>query len=124
MIRPRRFLVRIAVFLIAVLIVAGLLFQPLLAAFMANPALNGLILGVLLIGIGLNIRQVAMLGPEASWIDEFRQNQDRVSVTSGTAPAPAGSHGDHARAEPTAWRPVLTVSASHAFIAGRHCLAA
>ncbi|EKV31428.1 MotA/TolQ/ExbB proton channel family protein [Caenispirillum salinarum AK4] len=86
MIRPRRFLVRIAVFLIAVLIVAGLLFQPLLDAFMANPALNGLILGVLLIGIGLNIRQVAMLGPEARWIDDFRQHPDRASVSTDTAP--------------------------------------
>jgi hypothetical protein len=86
MIRPRRFLVRIAVFLVAVLIVAGLLFQPLLSAFMANPALNGLILGVLLVGIGLNIRQVAMLGPEAQWIDDFRENEGRAAVSSGTAP--------------------------------------
>lgn len=86
MIRPRRFLVRIAVFLIAVVAVAAALFQPLLAAFMANPALNGLILGVLLIGVGLNIRQVAMLGPEAQWIDDFRQNHDRVSVSTDTAP--------------------------------------
>ncbi|MCA1941610.1 MAG: flagellar motor protein MotA [Caenispirillum bisanense] len=84
MIRPRRYLVRIGVFLAAVLVVAGLLFAPLLDAFMANPALNGLILGVLLIGVGLNIRQVAMLGPEADWIDDFRQN--RTAVASGEAP--------------------------------------
>lgn len=84
MIRPRRYLVRIGVFLAAVLVVAGLLFAPLWDAFMANPALNGLILGVLLVGIGLNIRQVAMLGPEADWIDDFRQN--RTAVTSGTQP--------------------------------------
>lgn len=84
MIRPRRYLVRIALFLAAVLAVAIALIEPLISAFMANPALNGLILGVLLVGIGLNIRQVAMLGPEADWIDEFRQN--RVTVSSESAP--------------------------------------
>lgn len=80
MIRPRRYLVRISVFLAAVLAIAVALIEPLIGAFMANPALNGLILGVLLVGIFLNIRQVALLGPEARWIDEFRQNRAGVST--------------------------------------------
>ncbi|GAA0581343.1 flagellar motor protein MotA [Caenispirillum bisanense] len=84
MVRPRRYLVRIAIFLAVVLAVAALMAAPLFDAFMANPALNGLILGVLLVGIGLNIRQVVMLGPEAAWIDDFRQN--RTVVASGDAP--------------------------------------
>jgi len=61
-----------AVFLAAVAVVAAVLFGPLKDAFMANPALNGLILGVLLIGIAYAFRQVAMLGPEVAWIESYR----------------------------------------------------
>ena len=50
--RPSQYLIRIAIFLVAVLVLAGFLNAALLNAFMANPALNGLILGVLLIGLG------------------------------------------------------------------------
>ena len=42
---PRRYLVRMFIFLLAVGIIAGLLAAPLEAAFMGNPALNGVILG-------------------------------------------------------------------------------
>ena len=49
MARPRRFLVRMILFLIAVIGVGTLLFVPLHGAFMANPALNGLIVGVFLL---------------------------------------------------------------------------
>ena len=51
MARPRRFLVRMLLFLIAVAAVAAAVFDPLRTAFMANPPLNGLILGVLILGI-------------------------------------------------------------------------
>lgn len=56
-------------------LVAGVcwLFQgPLLQAFLSNIAFNGMILGVLLVGILVNYRQVLILGPEVRWIGAFR----------------------------------------------------
>ena len=79
MTRPQRFLMRMILFLIAVGGVAVLLFLPLREAFLANAPLNGLILGVLLLGIIFNFRQVGMLYPEAAWIESFSQNQPVVS---------------------------------------------
>lgn len=83
---PRRFLLRMVVFLVAVLGVAAALSPAVVPAFMANPALNGLILGVLLIGIALNIRQVVLLRPEVAWIEQFRRDQDSVATSSDAGP--------------------------------------
>lgn len=83
MTRPRRFLVRMTAFLIAVAVVAAVLSPAIVPFFMANPVLNGLILGVLLVGITLNVRQVLMLKPELDWIDRF--SRDEASVTSEEA---------------------------------------
>jgi hypothetical protein len=74
MTNPRRFLLRMVLFLMAVGGVGAVLFEPLRGAFMANAPLNGLILGVLALGIIYNFRQVIMLYPEVSWIESFRQN--------------------------------------------------
>ncbi|MCR9071725.1 MAG: flagellar motor protein MotA [Alphaproteobacteria bacterium] len=71
---PRRYLVRMITFLVAVLVVAGVLFVPLTEAFMANAPLNGVILGVAVIGILFVFQQVFRLAPEAAWIDSFRNN--------------------------------------------------
>lgn len=79
MARPRRFLVRMLLFLIAVAAVAAVVFDPLRIAFMANPPLNGLILGVFLVGIVFNFRQVAMLYPEVAWIESFRDKRTPLS---------------------------------------------
>ena len=70
--KPMRFVNRMAVFLIAVAIVIGLLFNSLSAAFVNNPGLNGTIVGVLLVGIFYIFRQVLMLNPEVRWIEGFR----------------------------------------------------
>jgi hypothetical protein len=71
-------------FLSAVGAAAVLLFGQLHNAFFANAALNGLILGVLLIGIINNFRQVLMLKPEVNWIEDFKS--ERVGVRSDSAP--------------------------------------
>ncbi len=55
------------VFLILAGFVALILYRQIATAFMANPGLNGLILGVLLIGIILGLRQVIRLMPEIRW---------------------------------------------------------
>src|SRR3546814_2012210 len=51
MTKPRRYLTRMGVFLLVAALACGLLFPALRDAFMANPVLNGVILGALLIGI-------------------------------------------------------------------------
>jgi len=79
MTRPRKYLIRMFVFVIAVIVLCGFLFLPLQGAFMANAPLNGLIVGILVIGIIYNFRQVLMLYPEVAWIEEFQQNGTPLS---------------------------------------------
>ena len=69
---PRIFLLRMLVFVVLVGAVVGVLRKQIEIAFMANPALNGLIILVLLIGIGLALRQVLRLYPEIAWVNGFR----------------------------------------------------
>jgi hypothetical protein len=86
--RSHRFLLRMAIFLGLVAALAYGLNRPLLAAFMGNPAVNGVILGILLAGIIYIFRQVLLLDPEIDWIESFRQrlaNRD-LSAPPGRAP--------------------------------------
>ena len=80
--KSSRFVSRMVLFLALAVGVAALLFGPLLEAFRANPPLNGLILGVLLIGIIYCFRQVLQLAPEIRWIETFRTNQPGLSTQS------------------------------------------
>lgn len=82
MTHPRRFLVRMAMFLAIVVTAAGAVYVPLASAFMANAALNGLILGVFVLGMAYNMRQVIQLNPELTWIEDFRK---RSQQTTGVA---------------------------------------
>ena len=66
---PRIFLVRIVVFLILVGFMAMILYKRIAFAFMANPGLNGLIFGVLFVGIIYGIRNVARLFREVHWVN-------------------------------------------------------
>ena len=66
---PRVFLARMLVFIILAAFLALILYRQIAIAFMANPGLNGLILGVLAIGILLSLRQVARLFPETRWVN-------------------------------------------------------
>ena len=79
MTRPRRYLVRMVFFLATVLLVAALLFVQLQGAFVANAVLNGLILGVLMLGIAYNFRQVTMLDPEVTWLEGYRRDHSALS---------------------------------------------
>ena len=69
---PLRFLWRMIGFLAVVAVVAALLSPQLASAFATNLVLNGLILGVLLIGVAWNLRQVLVLRPEVDWLEHFR----------------------------------------------------
>ena len=80
MIALRPFLIRMSAFLAIVVAVCAALFSTLLDAFLANPALNGVILGVLVIGIVFAFRQVLRLAPETAWLTTARTNQPGLSV--------------------------------------------
>ena len=69
---PRIFLIRIVVFLTLCALVVVVLNRQIAVAFMANPGLNALIIGVLIIGIALAFRQVIRLYPEVNWVNSFR----------------------------------------------------
>ena len=70
---PRIFLLRMVVFLILAAFVALILYRQIFTAFMANPGLNSLILGVMAIGIFLGVRQVVQLFPEIRWVNAMRR---------------------------------------------------
>src|SRR5690242_20401187 len=69
---PRIFLVRMLVFLILCSLIVVVLHKQIWAAFLANPGLNAVIIGVLLVGIILSFRQVIRLYPEVAWVNSFR----------------------------------------------------
>src|SRR5215217_7262398 len=69
---PRIYLIRMLVFLILCALLVIVLYKQIWAAFLANPGLNALIIGVLLIGIALAFRQVIRLYPEINWVNGFR----------------------------------------------------
>jgi hypothetical protein len=86
--RSHRFLLRMSVFLGLVAALAYGLHRPLLAAFLGNPAVNGVILGVLLAGIIYIFRQVMLLDPEVEWIENFRKRVANRELTAPPAKAP------------------------------------
>jgi hypothetical protein len=69
---PRIFVLRMLVFLVLGGLLVVILNRQIWAAFLANPGLNALIIGVLLIGILLAFRQVIRLFPEIAWVNSFR----------------------------------------------------
>ena len=77
--RPSRFLLRMAVFVIAVGALASFMEKALVPFFFGNPGVNGVIIGILLAGIVYIFRQVMLLNPEVTWIEKFRRNQALVS---------------------------------------------
>ena len=77
---PRIFLFRMLVFVVLGGLVAFVLYKQVEAAFMANPMLNTLIIGVMFIGIILSLRQVIRLYPEISWVNNFRLADPGLAV--------------------------------------------
>jgi hypothetical protein len=79
MTKPTTYLIRMAVFLVLVAAVVVLLSPTLLSVFRNNPVLNGLILFVLAIGIGWNLRQVLRLAPEVAWLEHYRGGPEQLT---------------------------------------------
>ncbi|WP_119460265.1 flagellar motor protein MotA [Rhodospirillaceae bacterium SYSU D60014] len=84
MTRPKRYLVLMAVCVAAVLLLSAILYPQLHSAFMNNPALNGGILIVALIGIVYLFWQVLRLYPEVTWLESVMRGERMLS--SDTAP--------------------------------------
>jgi membrane associated rhomboid family serine protease len=77
---PRIFLVNMLAFLIIAGFVVLILHREILRAFNANPGLNGVIFGLLFIGIILALRQVVRLFREVRWVNALpRGMADKVS---------------------------------------------
>ena len=72
---PQVFLLSMIIFLALAGFVAAILFRQISSAFATNPGLNGLILGVLAVGILLAFMQVIRLFREVRWVNSFRQGE-------------------------------------------------
>ncbi|MBA4171146.1 MAG: flagellar motor protein MotA [Hyphomicrobium sp.] len=77
---PGVFLIRMLIFLTLVGFLAAILHQQLIVALSTNPGLNGLILGVLALGIIYCFRQVIRLYPEIRWVNAFRIADPGLSI--------------------------------------------
>ena len=84
---PRLYLTRMAIFLALVLAAVAVLSDVLRLAFLHNPALNSLILGVAVLGIFLILRQVLLLQHETAWLDAWRKER-RVGASPPATPRP------------------------------------
>jgi len=69
-----------ALFVAIVAALAALLSAPLYRYFMGNWVVNGVIVVILLCGIVYIFRQVARLGPEVAWLENYRRNQAGLST--------------------------------------------
>ncbi|MBX3491676.1 MAG: flagellar motor protein MotA [Parvibaculum sp.] len=78
--RPHPYVTRMLLFIVLVCFVAAILFPQIETAFMANPGLNGLIIGVLVIGILYAFRQVLSINPEVRWVNEFRRADPGLTI--------------------------------------------
>lgn len=119
MTHPTRYLVRMVLFLVAVAAIALALSGELGPAFAANPVLNTVILGVLLLGIAWTVRMVLSLKREVDWLEAFRaQNPGAPSAPAPRLLAPMASmlagarRGDRLSLSTGAMRSVLDGIAS------------
>ncbi len=111
---PLPYLVRMLLFLAAVAGLAYLLRHDLLRVFQNTPILNGVIVGVLAIGIFFVMRQVISLWPEVRWLRRFQHREQGAPLLEThsinlLAPMAAmlGERQDHFRLSPTATRALL-----------------
>ncbi|MBE3111504.1 MAG: flagellar motor protein MotA [Acidobacteria bacterium] len=81
--RPQVFLWRMALFLVLAVLLAIILdgqTQQIRNSFLTNPGLNGLIIGVLLVGVVYAFRQVLRLYPEIHWVNSFRISDPGLTI--------------------------------------------
>jgi hypothetical protein len=76
--RPTAYLLRMSVFLVLGAFIAFILYRSIIQAFNANPPLNALIIGVLVIGVVLAFRGVLRLFREVRWANAFLESDTGV----------------------------------------------
>ena len=76
---PQVFLLSMVIFLAIAAFVGAILYRQVSKAFSANPGLNGLIVGVLVIGIILAFLQVMRLFREVSWVNATARRRCRMT---------------------------------------------
>ena len=79
---PRRYILRMFVFLAAICAGAAALREPLTLAFLGNVVINGIILTALLIGIVFTFRQTLRLLPEHRWMVAAAKMPDKIESLS------------------------------------------
>lgn len=111
---PLPYLIRMLLFLVAVAGLAYILHEDLLRVFLNTPILNGVIVGVLVIGIFFVMRQVISLWPEVRWLRRFQHREQGAPLLEThtinlLAPMAAmlGERQDNFRLSPTATRAML-----------------
>jgi hypothetical protein len=111
---PLPYLIRMLLFMVAVAGLAYLLHEDLLRVFLNTPILNGVIVGVLAIGIFFVMRQVISLWPEVRWLRRFQHREQGAPLLEThtinlLAPMAAmlGERQDNFRLSPTATRALL-----------------
>jgi hypothetical protein len=72
--RPNQTLLWMSIFTVIVVVGVVMLAGPLQNAYSSNVVFNSIIVGVLIIGIAINFRQVLQLNPEIDWIEAFQTN--------------------------------------------------
>ena len=77
---PGVFLLRMTIFLTLVGFLAAILHEQLIKSFLNNPGLNGLIVGVLCLGIIYAFRQVTRLYPEIRWVNAYRIADPGIAI--------------------------------------------
>ena len=78
---PGRFLRGMIIFIILVGFLVAIIGKQLITAFWNNPALNSLIIAVLLIGIFRAFGQVLRLYPEVRWVNAFRIAEPGLAIS-------------------------------------------
>jgi hypothetical protein len=112
--KPGIYLVRMLVFLVLVGFLALVLYRPLTAAFLANPGLNGLILGLLALGILFAFGQVGRLYREVRYVADVRRGAPAPRTPHLLAPLRGAVEARHAGAGPAqgAFQPLLDTVAA------------
>ena len=74
--KPTPILLWMLLFIVIIAAICSALYEPLSRAFLANQVFNGMILGVFLLGVITNLRQVLTLFPDINWLNAFRSDDE------------------------------------------------
>ena len=117
---PGRYVLRMILSIAAVGAVIFAFFEPLERAFSANPAINGLILAVLIFGVLYSFRQALVVGPSADWLKRYSGGRETGEPPTLVAPMASmlGETREGARLSAVSMRSVLDSLAARMAEAG------